>query len=142
MHLFSLRKSDVPLRNDSYQPSARKHPPSPYSQLTQGRRKHFRIGQTMKDFSLATLANVFSTVTTCKDFFMACRCLVVLKLMVAYFQFLKPLLANSRLPLFPAILLDFGADTHTWQNTTSSGLWVWYCNQGHVENQDAWHDLF
>ena len=26
MHLFSLRKSDVPLRNGSDQPSVRKHP--------------------------------------------------------------------------------------------------------------------
>ena len=45
--------------------------------LFQGRRKHFRIGQAMKNFLLATLTNVFRTVTTCKAFFMACRCFVV-----------------------------------------------------------------
>ena len=41
MHLFSLRKSNVPLRNGSYQPSVRKHPtvwkppPLPYANLHQ-----------------------------------------------------------------------------------------------------------
>ena len=35
---------------------------------------------------------------------------------------LKPLLVKARSPLLRSILLDFSADTHTWQNTTSSGL--------------------
>ena len=36
-----------------------------------------------------------------------------LKLMVASFQFLKPLLVKARLSLLQSILLDFSADTHT-----------------------------
>ena len=65
----------------------------------------------MKMFSLAI---VFSTVTTCKAFFMASRCFVVFE-------------ADDILPILKAITCKFKiaspsshpfgrADTHTWQN--------------------------
>ena len=65
----------------------------------QGRRKHFRIGQAMKYFSLALLANVLSTIITCKASLWLADASWFLKLMVASFQFLKPLLVKARLPL-------------------------------------------
>ena len=81
--------------------------------LDQGRRKHFRIGQAMKHFSLALLATFLSTITTCKASLWLVDASWVLKLMLVFFQFLKPLLVKARLPLLPSILLDLSADTHT-----------------------------
>ena len=76
----------------------------------QRRRKHFRIGQAIKKFLLAPLANFLSTITTCKASLWLADASWVLKLMVASFQFLKPLLVK---PLLRSILLDFSVDTHT-----------------------------
>ena len=82
---------------------------------------HFRIGQAMKNVSLAPLANFLSTITTCKASLWLADASWVLKLMMASFQFLKPLLAKARLPLLRLILLDFSADTHTAKYNVS---WV------------------
>ena len=40
--------------------------PAAFSSTAQGRRKHFRIGQPIKNFLLALLASFPNTITTCK----------------------------------------------------------------------------
>ena len=78
-----------------------------------GRRKHFRIDQAIKNVSLVPRANFLSTITTCKASLWLTDASWFLKLMVASFQFLKPLLVKARLSLLRSILLDFSTDTHT-----------------------------
>ena len=82
--------------------------------MLQEQRNHFKIGQAMKTFSPASLANVLSTITSCKTFLWLADASWFLKLMVESFQFLKPLLVKARLLLLRSILLDFSADTHTY----------------------------
>ena len=62
----------------------------------QGRRKHFRIGQAIK---FALLTNFLSTTITCKATLCLADASWFLKLMVASFQFLKPLLLKAKLSL-------------------------------------------
>ena len=57
--------------------------------MYQERRKHFKIGQAIKNFLLAPLASFLNTITTCEASFRLADASWGLKLMVASFQLLK-----------------------------------------------------
>ena len=71
----------------------------------------------MKIFAIAPLAIFYIVPSPLARLRYELHMLHFSKLTVASFQFLK-----ARLPLLRSILLDFSADTHTWQNTTSCGF--------------------
>ena len=61
-----------------------------------------------------------------QGFFVTCRCFMILKTDSGILPIFKTFSCKRWITsILCSILLDFSADTHTWQNTTSSGSLTW-----------------
>ena len=112
-----------------------------YAMYAQGWRKHFRIGQAMKIFR-SLRSQIFLAPS------LLARLLYGLQMLMdsgpdgGILPILKAITCKSKIA--SALIHAFGQYTHTHTHTHTYNV-VWVVGlvlQGHVEKQDAWHDLF